>query len=126
MMIMLDRTRYVVVQLSGRTPTDSEIWQAIHKDITRTTRVFCWRTIHQAYKIGEYWRNKPAFEHYEHSLVECDAPGREQLWNLAKSLWDRKGHEWPDVSIRSILACSLKKGMRTLMLGEAYKLMGTN
>ncbi|KAJ7792615.1 hypothetical protein B0H14DRAFT_2293719, partial [Mycena olivaceomarginata] len=89
------------------------------KDITRTTRVFHWRTIYQAYKIGEYWRNKPAFEHYvecrhcrvddsmEHSLVEYDASGRKQLWNLAKSLWDRKGHKWPEVSIRSILACSL-------------------
>jgi hypothetical protein len=66
--IMLDRTRYAAAQLSGRTPTDSEIWQAInHKDITRTTRVFLWRTIHQAYKIGEYWRNKPTFEHY----AEC-------------------------------------------------------
>jgi hypothetical protein len=76
MMIMLDRTRYVVVQLSGRTPTDSEIWQAIHKDITRTTRVFCWRTIHQAYKIGEYWRNKPAFEHYvEWRHCRVDAVG---------------------------------------------------
>ncbi|KAJ7699081.1 hypothetical protein B0H14DRAFT_3036504 [Mycena olivaceomarginata] len=124
MMIMLDRTRYVAAQLLGRTLTDSEIWQAIHKDIARTTR---------------YWRNKPAFEHYvecrqcrvdhgiEHSLVECDVPGREQLWNLAKSLWDRKGHEWPEVSIRSILACgSLKPSwltgrprLRIPMLGES-------
>ncbi|KAJ7690568.1 RnaseH-domain-containing protein, partial [Mycena olivaceomarginata] len=120
--IMLDRTRYAAARLSGKTPTDSKIWQAInHKDITRTTRAFLWRTLHQAYKIGEYWRNKPTFEHYaecrhcrvddsmEHSLVECDAPGREQLWNLAKSLWEKKGYEWPEVSIGSILACGFSE-----------------
>ncbi|KAJ7325763.1 hypothetical protein DFH08DRAFT_711140 [Mycena albidolilacea] len=45
----------------------------------------------------------------EHSLVECDAPGREQLWNLAKSHWEKKGYEWPEVSIGSILACSFSE-----------------
>ncbi|KAJ7792967.1 hypothetical protein B0H14DRAFT_3094075 [Mycena olivaceomarginata] len=80
--MMLDQTRYAAARLSGRTPTDSEIWQAInHKDITRMTRAYLWRTIHQANKIGEYWRNKPTFEHFaecrhcnvdnsmEHSLI---------------------------------------------------------
>ncbi|KAJ7895226.1 hypothetical protein B0H14DRAFT_3081260 [Mycena olivaceomarginata] len=134
-MIMLDRTRYAVAQLSGRTPTDSDIWQAInHKDTTRTTRVFLWRTIHQAYKIGEYWRNKPTFEHYaecrhcrvddnmEHSLVECDAPGREQLWNLAKSLWEKKGYKWPEVSIGSILACGFSQAKLILISETAHQI----
>ncbi|KAJ7688651.1 hypothetical protein B0H14DRAFT_3101159 [Mycena olivaceomarginata] len=116
--IMLDRTRHVAALLAGRSPTDGEIWSSLrHRDITRTTRVFMWRCMHQAYKVGEYWRNIPTFEHWaecrhcrvddsmEHTLVECDAPGRENLWDLAKELWELKGHQWPNISIGSILAC---------------------
>ncbi|KAJ7806638.1 hypothetical protein B0H14DRAFT_3767615 [Mycena olivaceomarginata] len=116
--IMLDRTRHAAALLAGRSPTDGEIWSSLrHRDITRTTRAFMWRCMHQAYKIGEYWRNIPTFEHWaecrhcrvddsmEHTLVECDAPGRENLWDLAKELWELKGHQWPNISIGSILAC---------------------
>ncbi|KAJ7722913.1 hypothetical protein B0H14DRAFT_3098393 [Mycena olivaceomarginata] len=83
--IMLDRTRHAAALLAGRSPTDGEIWSSLqHRDITRTTRAFMWRCMHQAYKVGEYWRNIPTFEHW----AEC-----------------RHCHQWPNISIGSILAC---------------------
>jgi hypothetical protein len=73
--------------------------------------------MHQAYKIGEYWRGIPTYEHYapcyhcqvddslEHTLIECTAPGREILWGLAQKLWELKGYQWPEIWLGCILAC---------------------
>ncbi|KAJ7725397.1 hypothetical protein B0H16DRAFT_1332721, partial [Mycena metata] len=115
--IMLDITRHAAWNLSGATPTDGQIWRSIrHQDITRTTRDFLWRCLHQAYKVGEHWRNIPTYEHYancqvdepmEHILLECDAPGREVLWNLAQELWEKKGYAWPEMNYGSVFACGL-------------------
>ncbi|KAJ7912951.1 hypothetical protein B0H13DRAFT_1613020 [Mycena leptocephala] len=100
--MMLDRTRHAARALSGYTPTDGELWKSLnHKDISRTMSAYLWRGMHQAYKIGEYWRNIPTFEHWadcrhcmvddddsmEHILIDCEAPGREKLWELAQELW---------------------------------------
>ncbi|KAJ7727176.1 hypothetical protein B0H14DRAFT_2410275, partial [Mycena olivaceomarginata] len=103
--IMLARTRAKAEELAGRTPTDSEIWKSLlHLDITRTTRDFLWKCMHQPYKLGEYWRSIPSYEHYapchhcqvdnslEHILIECSAPGKEILWGLAQKLWELKGY----------------------------------
>ncbi|KAJ6469898.1 hypothetical protein C8R45DRAFT_837114 [Mycena sanguinolenta] len=116
--VMLDQTRYAAAHLAGNTPTDEEIWKSIrHPDITRMTRDFLWRCMHQAYKVGEHWRNIPTFEHFatcrhcdvddslEHILTVCEAPGQEILWNLAKELWETKGYAWPEISLGGIMAC---------------------
>ncbi|KAJ7178149.1 ribonuclease H-like protein [Mycena filopes] len=130
--IMLDITRHAAWNLSGATPTDSQIWLSIrHQDITRQihatrkTREFLWRCMHQAYKVGGYWRNIPTYGHYatcqhcqvdetidkytlmEHVLIECDAPGREKLWSLAKELWEKTGYGWPEMNYGSIFARGL-------------------
>ncbi|KAJ7716486.1 hypothetical protein DFH07DRAFT_762425, partial [Mycena maculata] len=84
-----------------------------------STRDFMWRCLHQAYKIGGYWRNIPTYEHYavcqhcnvdesmEHVLLECSAPGQEVLWRLAQKLWEMKGYQWPEMNLGRIFACSL-------------------
>ncbi|KAJ7136376.1 ribonuclease H-like protein [Mycena crocata] len=118
--VMLDITRHAARELSGETPTDERIWLSIrNQDITRTTREFMWKCLHQAYKIGTYWRNIPTYEHWavcrhcdvdetmEHILLECNAPGRELLWSLAKKLWELKGYQWPEMSYGTIFACGL-------------------
>jgi hypothetical protein len=38
-------------------------------------------------------------------MTQCEAPGRETLWNLAKKLWELKGYQWPEISLGHILAC---------------------
>ncbi|KAJ7163885.1 ribonuclease H-like protein [Mycena crocata] len=118
--IMLDITRYAAADLSGKTPTDSQIWMSIrHPDISRSTRDFMWRCLHQAYKIGSYWRNIPTYEHWatcqhcgvdetmEHALLECNVPGQAILWSLARELWEMKGYQWPEMSYGQIFACGL-------------------
>ncbi|KAJ7927946.1 ribonuclease H-like protein [Mycena leptocephala] len=118
--IMLDITRHAATDLSGRTPTDSQIWLSIrNQDITRTTRDFMWRCLHQAYKVGNYWRNIPTYEHFatcqhcqvddtmEHILLECEAPGQQKLWDMAQELWEMKGYQWPEMSYGRIFACGL-------------------
>ncbi|KAJ7027464.1 ribonuclease H-like protein, partial [Mycena alexandri] len=118
--VMLDITRHAARILSGNTPTDSQIWMSLrHPDITRTTRDFMWKCLHQAYKVGDYWRNIPNYEHYakcphcqvdesmEHILLECDTPGREKLWNLTQELWELKGYAWPEMDLGRIFACGL-------------------
>ncbi|KAJ7045182.1 hypothetical protein C8F04DRAFT_1206798 [Mycena alexandri] len=101
--IMLDITRHAARDLSGKSPTDADIWRSIRNpDISRTTRDFMWRCLHQAYKIGSHWTNIPNFEHWE-----CDAPGREALWSLAQRLWEMKGFQWPEMNMGRILACGL-------------------
>ncbi|KAJ7430777.1 hypothetical protein FB451DRAFT_1038724 [Mycena latifolia] len=118
--MMLDITRHAAKNLSGRAPIDSQIWLSIrHQDITRTTRDFMWRCLHQAYKLGDYWRNIPTYEQratcpncqvdetMEHILLECSAPGQEILWKLARELWEMKGYQWPEMNYGSVFACAL-------------------
>ncbi|KAJ6571139.1 hypothetical protein B0H19DRAFT_1218947 [Mycena capillaripes] len=139
--IMLDRTRHAARDLSGNTPTDAEIWQSIcNPDISRTTRDFLWRCMHQAYKVGDHWRNIPTYEHWaicqhcqvdetmEHILVECEAPGREQLWNLARKLWEMKGLQWPEINMGRIFACGLAdienaQGRRDKAASRLYRIV---
>ncbi|KAJ7756670.1 hypothetical protein B0H16DRAFT_1314852, partial [Mycena metata] len=115
--IMLDITRHAAWNLSRSTPTDSQIWLSVrHKEITRTTRDFLWKCLHQAYKVGSHWRNIPNYEHYaicphyqvdetmEHILLECNAPGREVLWNLAQELWEKGGCAWPEMDYSNFSA----------------------
>ncbi|KAJ7018275.1 ribonuclease H-like protein [Mycena alexandri] len=118
--IMLDITQHAARDLSGRTPTDGDIWRSVrNKDISRTTRDFMWRCLHQAYKVGPYWSDIPTFEHWgtcrhcqveesmEHILLECDAPGQEVLWKLAQRLWELKGFQWPVMNYGRIFAGGL-------------------
>jgi ribonuclease HI len=125
---MLDGTRHAAKALSGQTPIDKEIWKSLnHKDISRTTSAYLWRGMHQAYKMGEHWRNIPTFEHWaecrhcevddsmEHILIDCEAPGRETLWNLTRELWEKPRHDWPEINLGSIFClwvCALQDSQR--------------
>lgn len=115
--VNLEKTRWAIHDyLNGGLPTDEKIWKSLeNKDIPKTLRVFLWRLMHNAYKIGEYWNNIPGYEDrgrcpfcdeeesMEHILIECQAPEREYIWSLAKELWERKGLPWPELRIGSVL-----------------------
>ncbi|KAF7976795.1 hypothetical protein HWV62_5646, partial [Athelia sp. TMB] len=117
----LDMTRHAVKDNFGYTPNDERIWKSIvNKDVRRTVRTYLWKTMHRSYKIGQYWRNIPGWEHrekcqvcgeeesMEHILLECDDPSREAVWDLAKNLWEKKAKKWPELrNIGHILACTL-------------------
>jgi hypothetical protein len=45
----------------------------------------------------------PATDDMEHILTKCDSPGQNEVWNLARRLWEMKGGTWPHVSIGLIM-----------------------
>ncbi|KAJ7269182.1 hypothetical protein C8J57DRAFT_1435740 [Mycena rebaudengoi] len=118
--VMLDITRHAVKDLAGSTSTGEEIWCSIRdKDITRMTREFMFKCLHQAYKCREYWRNITNFEHWgichtcgvdesiEHVLLERMAPGQSTIWNLTEELWRITGYDWPDLRVGTIFGSAL-------------------
>jgi hypothetical protein len=119
---MLDVTRWAVKGVDNNLPTDIDIWRSIqNKDLTRTVRVFIWKCLHNAHKIGKFWEKIPEHEHrsncptcgteesMEHLLLECNAPGQKESWEVAKSVWQQLHINWPELTYGTILgACMIK------------------
>ncbi|KAK0464007.1 hypothetical protein IW261DRAFT_1347495, partial [Armillaria novae-zelandiae] len=116
----LERTRAVTEALTGKQPTDKLMWSGLcHKDLSTSTRQFLWMTMHNAYKIGSWWEDKPGYEQrsrcakcnvtesMEHILFECEEPGQRQVWKLTQKLWAKKESELPDPSFANLLATPL-------------------
>ena len=40
-----------------------------------------------------------------HILTECSAPGQQDVWELVRFLWERRGSTWTPVTYGTILAC---------------------
>ncbi|EIM79513.1 RnaseH-domain-containing protein [Stereum hirsutum FP-91666 SS1] len=102
-------------------PTDARIFKAIRsKNITKKERIFLYRSVHSGYKIGKYWDNIPGYEQrgrcplcdgeeesMRHILEDCQAPEREQIWNLARELCEKKGLVLPRITIGTVLTSGL-------------------
>jgi len=101
-------------------PSPKAIWKSIRsKDISRNIRDYLWKAMHNAYRLGKYWDNIPGYEQrglcpicemeesMEHILLECDAPGRAQIWKLANKLWRMRTNRPLPISYGSILGCGL-------------------
>jgi hypothetical protein len=78
------------------------------KNITRTRTVFLWKILHNVRKCEDYWLQIPDFECHRcficgvedsmaHILAECKAPGQQEIWNLAREVWQTKHFFWPKV-----------------------------
>jgi len=109
---------------------EKNLWNGIrNNDLNRTTRVFLWMTIHDAYMIGENWL-RPGFaleyqersmcqvcqttETMDHILTKCKANGQAQVWKLAQKLWFKKDKTDLAINLGTILAspCTMIKGNR--------------
>jgi len=104
----------------GSTPKTKDIWLATkHKDLTRKTRDFLWKSTQHAYKIGEYWNNIPGYEgrgtcplcneleDMDHILTTCKSKARSTAWNLANSLWLKRSHLPIPNNLGDVLGCGL-------------------
>ena len=102
------------------TPTPEAVWKSTkHKDLTKKTQEFLWKSTHDAFKIRKFWNNIEHYEHrgicshcgteesMEHILTECDAPGREQVWSLAKELWHKRSPQQIPLNYGALLRCCL-------------------
>ena len=90
----------------AKAPTVGNVWTATrHKDFTRKTRDFLWKSTQNAYKIGEHWAPIEGFEQrgicpicevqedMDHILTACEARPRETAWRLANELWGKRNSE---------------------------------
>jgi len=118
--INLGRIQACAEEYYGTSPKRETIWKATrHKDLSKKTREFIWKCIHDAFKIGKFWRNIPNFENrgicahcdteetMEHILTECDAPGREKIWSLANELWRKRSQTPIPSNYGAVIGCCL-------------------
>ncbi|KAJ7314480.1 hypothetical protein DFH08DRAFT_716566 [Mycena albidolilacea] len=100
--------------------SDADIWKAaFNKDFLPCVAQFLWKRIHNALRVGKYWSHIPECgdrakckdcdieEGLEHILIKCKSPGRETIWQAAKSLWLEREPCWSEVSLGTVLGCGL-------------------
>jgi hypothetical protein len=118
---LLEMTRFALEPISKTLETDEAIWRGCrNKDITKNIQMFIYKTLNNAYRIGDFWLPIPAYVHrakchecndeienMEHILVHCNDPARKIIWDLAKNLWPAKHGQWPNPHISIILGCGL-------------------
>ncbi|KAJ7574635.1 hypothetical protein C8J56DRAFT_719140, partial [Mycena floridula] len=81
---------------------------------------FYYIAIHQGQRIGYWWKHIPecsewqfcykcpgTIETLSHILFECESPIQRIIWNLACTLFEKKGGIWPGTSLAMILGCNL-------------------
>ena len=101
-------------------PTPERVWLAMkHRDLTRKTRDFLWKSVQGAYKIGPYWShiagyedrvvcpNCDEMEDLDHILLWCRARVCKQAWNLADRVWAKRTTTAIPKTMGTILGCTL-------------------
>ena len=104
----------------GMSPTSEKVWEATrHKDLTRKTRDFLWKSTQNAYKIGRYWNPIEGFEQrgicplceeqedMNHILTECTARPKTLAWELANEVWENRSKTPLPSRLGDILGCGL-------------------
>ncbi|KAE9388214.1 hypothetical protein BT96DRAFT_1074859 [Gymnopus androsaceus JB14] len=92
---------------------------------------------HDAYWTGTHWLHdsmKPELQEratcnecgkiddFRHILTECESPGQALIWELAGSLWEKKGGNipWSFISLGDVLGCGLARTKANrLQIGES-------
>jgi hypothetical protein len=101
-------------------PTTEKIWSTPrHQDFTRKTRDSLWKSIQNAYKIGDFWLPIEGHqargicplcnvvEDMDHILTKCGAKPRIIAWNQENSLWKNKYNSDLPNGLGNILGCGL-------------------
>ncbi|KAH9830778.1 uncharacterized protein C8Q71DRAFT_716431 [Rhodofomes roseus] len=111
---------------NGKDASAEELWISLKsKDIRKTISDYMWKCVHNAHRVGSFWENIPgledrakcsycgATESMKHILIDCQAPGRDIVWDLAGSLWKTKQAEWTRPSYEEILGVGLREWRTT-------------
>ncbi|KIY53915.1 hypothetical protein FISHEDRAFT_32392 [Fistulina hepatica ATCC 64428] len=104
----------------GSSPSEEAIWESLSdKDLSNKQDTFLWKSLHDAFKTRGFWKHIPNFEgrgicpecgteeDLEHILLKCKIPGQKIIWQLAKSLVEKRGIQWPDLSLGLIMSIGL-------------------
>ena len=118
--INVGRVQACAAEAYETAPTPESVWKSTrNKDLTKKTREFLWKCLHDAFKIGKFWTRIENYEQrgicshceteesMEHILTECSAPGREQIWSLANELWKRRSDTDLPSNYGALLGCCL-------------------
>ena len=123
---MIDMVQNHVEEVLGEIPTEERIWKSIrNKDLSRQAQYYLWMTAHDAYCIGTHWLKLNYTEELQqrsecvhchgkiedmgHILSRCETPGQEQIWQLAKDLWEKTGRAWTQPWIGNIIGCTISR-----------------
>ncbi|KAJ7106960.1 hypothetical protein C8R44DRAFT_637955 [Mycena epipterygia] len=118
----LDRIRCCISETFGYQPPDAAIWTSIRStNIHRLTRNFLWKCMRDTYHVGMFWervQNLEALgqcstcrmtESMEHIMLECNAPGQQQVWRLVEELWKLRYPNCPALNWGLLLGCGLAR-----------------
>ncbi|KAI0089041.1 hypothetical protein BDY19DRAFT_889612, partial [Irpex rosettiformis] len=118
----LELTVQNIEEQTGKAVSKQEIWKGIRSPINgRKIRVFLWKMMHQAMRCGAWWKNIPnnedrsqctkcdVEESMHHILLECTAPGRQTIWNLATREIRRKTGKETEINLGTIMGANLIK-----------------
>ncbi|KAF8146463.1 hypothetical protein K438DRAFT_1452769, partial [Mycena galopus ATCC 62051] len=116
----LAEVRESLKRTQNRLYSDEDIWCSIrNKDFLPRTAQFLWKAMHNAHRVGNYWKHIPEcedraicqacgeVEDLEHILTKCESPGADIIWKAAEKLWLEKESDWPEISLGTILGCGL-------------------
>jgi hypothetical protein len=121
-----DATEYIqaiktaIEETNGTKETTATVWKSLRRPIFRPrVQQFLFKSIHKTFMIGDKWKDIQNFEQRQmcticnkvelmkHILLECDANTQNLIWVKAKELWPQEWHEWPNVTIGTILGIGL-------------------
>ncbi|KAJ3573178.1 hypothetical protein NP233_g2591 [Leucocoprinus birnbaumii] len=116
----LDRIQEDYKAVSEKVPTRENIWLNLKqtKIIDQVTREFLFKAIKGSHKVGRFWVHIPNFEHraicehcgttesLEHILTQCQIPGQNETWELAKNIWEMKYDDWNKPTFGEIIGCA--------------------
>ena len=86
---------------AGAKISEKDIWMGLKGPPNMKGNIadFLWKILQGKLKIGNYWKNIPGYEEQasckmcgsletlDHILLECDAEGRKETWDMAERLW---------------------------------------
>ncbi|KAJ7437887.1 hypothetical protein B0H11DRAFT_1753262 [Mycena galericulata] len=118
----LDRIRVCIAEQFKFQPMDNAIWSSIRStNIHRLTRNFLCKCIHDIYHVGAFWERVPSLkilarcsayhipESMEHIMLECEAPGQQQVWRSTQTVWQLRYTAWPKLNWGLLLGCGLAR-----------------
>ncbi len=106
-----------VEELDGKYPYTACLWNTIWKmDVDRPVRVFWWKLMHGAHRVGAYWKHISGYtdravcgycgdiETMEHILWRCGSPWRMALWAEVMGLLSKRDIDVSRLEFGNILA----------------------
>ncbi|EJD35312.1 hypothetical protein AURDEDRAFT_75422 [Auricularia subglabra TFB-10046 SS5] len=115
----LDIIKHSIQAISDYQPNEDQIWRSLKSpDLSRNVRVFLWKAIHGAHKVGEYFKDMPppwkargdcptcgTVESLAHILFSCPDSGQERIWAMVHSFLTRKRCD-VEINLGVVLGCA--------------------